>query len=130
MLFNTIVIVAFTCLVAGAVWLFYNGYAWAVAVTVMLTGMVTAWFAGQSWPERWAFSLTVPFLGVGGTAGFFTYFWMFSFDWFGDIFNSKELGPAGLLLFVCVFAAAIGIFAGWSIHRVLVAMWRPDAAAK
>lgn len=119
LVFNATVVVAFMGFVVGCISLFYHGYPWHVAVGVVLIAMIAIAFAGKTWTERATLSLTVPFLALGGVAGFFIYFWMFSFSWFEAVFNGKERGPLGLLIFVCGFALGIGLAACWCIHRLL-----------
>jgi len=103
---TAIVAVAFAGLVAGAIWLFYNGYPWPVATGAILATMIVAWCGGRSFSERWAMCLAVPFLVLGGSVGGFAYFGMFRFSWFEAIFNNDGLGPLGLITSVLGCAVA------------------------
>ena len=117
--FNAVVVVVFTALVVGAIWLFYNGYPRLVASCTVLAFMLAPLFAKASWTQRATLSLSVPFVVLGGVGGFFLYFWMFSFSWFEAVFNNKGGGPFGLILFVSGFALAGGGLGGYCIHRGL-----------
>ncbi len=129
-LFNLAVVVAFTFAVSGAIWLFYNGYPWHVAATTLALFMVAAFCAGNSMRERIVLSLCMPFLALGGLIGFKVYFAMFTFSWFEAVFNSKDSGPLGLILFVCGFAVATAIGAAWSMDRLSYRAWPPAVPSK
>lgn len=117
MMFNAVVIVAFTLGVAGAIWAFYNGYRVIVAGGALLLFMAAAFSAGRDLRERICLSLCVPFAALGGYVGFRVYFAMFELTWFERIFNSKEAGPFGLILFVVGFAIAALLLAGYLMDR-------------
>ena len=89
--FNAVVVVVFTALVVGAIWLFYNGYPRLVASCTVLAFMLAPLFAKASWTERATLSLSVPFVVLGGVGGFFLYFWMFSYmiNKFRRVYRSK-----------------------------------------
>jgi hypothetical protein len=117
-LLNLAVLVAFTWAVAGAIWLFYNGYPWLVAGTTLALFMLVACCDGGSLRERIILSLSVPFLALGGYFGFQIYWAMFTFTWFRAVFNSKDIGMLGLIVFVSGFAALTAIAAGWLMDRL------------
>lgn len=126
--FNMIVVVAFSGVVLGAIWLFYNGYPWLVSISTLLIFTIAALFVGGTWRERIAISLCVPFFVVGGYIGFQVYFAMFHFPWFEPIFNDKAGGLLGLIIFVSGFAVAAAFAAGYALDRLLRALWRVGAS--
>lgn len=111
------VAVSFAGVVAGTAWLFYHGYPRLAATAAVLSFMAAAACGGQSWRERAALALAVPSWVADGVAGFFIYLAAFSFRWFDALFNDKGSGPLGLLLFVCGFAVAGRLAAGWVLER-------------
>jgi len=119
MLGMAIVAVPFAGLVAGAIWLFYNGYSWPVATGAILATMIVAWCGGRSFSERWAMCLAVPFLVLGGCVGGLAYFGMFHWPWFEAIFNNDGLGPLGLITSVLGCAVAFAATAGGLLHLLL-----------
>jgi hypothetical protein len=122
-LFNLAVIIAFTYAVAGAIWLFYHGYPWLIAGMTLTLFMIVAFCSGRSLRERIVLSLCVPFLALGGYIGFQIYFAMFTVSWFNAVFNSKDIGPLGEIVFVCGFAVVTASVAGWSMHRLSFRVW-------
>jgi hypothetical protein len=125
--FNIIVVAAFTGVVVGAIWLFYNGYPWLVSVSTLLIFMIAALFVGGPWRERIAVSLCVPFFVVGGYIGFRIYFALFRFSWFEAVFSGKGGGPLGMIIFVPGFAVATAFAAAYGMDRLFRALW-PVAA--
>lgn len=127
-LFNIVVVTAFTGAVVAAIWLFYNGYPWPVSISTLLIFMIVAFFAGDTGRQRIVVSLSVPFFAFGGYIGFQIYSAMFRFLWFEAIFNSKGSGPAGLILFVGGFAVVTACVAACCIDRLLfVVLWSVGA---
>ena len=124
---QAIVVVAFTGLVAGSVWLFYHGYARPVAAAATLGLMAAAALVGDTWRERVVAAVAALCLVAGGVAGFYAYIALFRFRWFEAAFNHKGSGPAGLLLFVVGFSVAGGLSGGWVSARVLGLRNRPAA---
>jgi hypothetical protein len=87
--------------------------------------MAAATCGGKSLRERVVLALVVPSFVAGGVAGFFIYFAAFSFRWFEALYNDKGSGPLGLVLFVCGFAVAGGLAAGWVLERAFGIRRRP-----
>ena len=64
--------------------------------------------------ERFKWSLMMPFV-VGGVAVFaMLYLQMFRLAWFESIFNGKDSGPMGMILFALTGFAA-GAYSGWRL---------------
>jgi hypothetical protein len=112
LVFNTVVVLGFTSLMAGAIWLLLNRHLVAAAL-VCTTSLMTIPFAAQgSWRERILASLVMPFSMAGLVVGVTLYFLLFYFSWFEAIFNSKGSGPFGLIVFAFAFAGGGG-FVGY-----------------
>jgi hypothetical protein len=111
--------VAFIGLVAGAIWLFYNGYPWLVAFTVIGVGTTGVFLAGRTRREGIVCCLSFWAMGIGGLIGFRLYFALFVIRWFETLFASKDAGLLGLLLFVCGFAITGMLLTFWIVPPLM-----------
>ncbi len=117
--FASVVIAACTTFVVASIWLLFNGHAWlVVSYTVLASAIAPLLITDRPFAQRITLSCSVPFVFLGGTAGFFVYFQLFTFSWLEAVFNNKAGGPLGLVVFVCAFAMAAGAVSAWSFSRL------------
>ncbi len=64
--------------------------------------------------QRLLVSLVMPFALAGLAVFVWIYFLMFRFSWFERVFNSKDTGPVGMILFALAGLASGGIM-GWRL---------------
>ena len=78
----------------------YNGYAFLVVLGSIGLVVTGALVLGRGVKEKTLIVAVVTSAIIGGWFGYSLYFTMFSLQWFESIFNGKDLGPLGLIVFV------------------------------
>ncbi len=93
----------------------------AVSFALMLIPMVDH---TSTMRQRLAVSFVMPFALAGLASFVLIYFSMFRFPWFESVFNSKDTGPLGLIVFA-LFGLVVGGIAGW---RLINYCWKSKIA--
>ena len=118
LLAKLVVAVVFAYFVGCAIWAYYNGFAIAVILGSIGLVVVAAMFLGKDAKERTLIIGTVVGAIVGGWCGYSLYFQMFRLQWFESIFNGKDLGPLGLIVFVMLGVFLAGGLCQFYLRRL------------